>query len=384
MNDTARPDFAAADPRARIRVELGARSYDIAIGPGALDALAEVRALRPHLKRVFAVSDETVQRLHGPALRDALARAGLQAEMVILPPGEAAKSFAELERLCDALLAKRIERNDVIVAFGGGVIGDLAGFAASIVLRGVDYVQVPTTLLAQVDSSVGGKTAIDTRHGKNLVGAFHQPRLVAADTALLDTLPRRERLAGYAEIAKYGLVGNAGFFAWLERAAPAVVDRAGPERTGAVSESCRAKARIVGADEREAGERALLNFGHTFAHALETECGYDDTLRHGEAVALGMAMAFDLSAALGLCAPEAAERVHRHFAAVGLPTSLQAKTLAARRWPAERLVQHMQSDKKVRGGKLTFVLARAIGQAFVAGDVPADRVLATLRAHGAA
>jgi 3-dehydroquinate synthase len=271
----------------------------------------------------------------------------------------------------------------LIVAFGGGVIGDLAGFAAGIVLRGIDYVQVPTTLLAQVDSSVGGKTAIDAQHGKNLVGAFHQPRLVAADTALLDTLPRRERLAGYAEIVKYGLIGNLGFFAWLERAAPAVVDRAGPERTGAVTESCRAKARIVAADEREAGERALLNFGHTFGHALEAECGFGDALRHGEAVALGMAMAFDLSAKLGLCDPAAAERVRRHFAAAGLPTSLRANTLAAREWPAERLVTHMQSDKKVRGGQLTFILARAIGEAFVANDVPAEPVLATLRAHGA-
>ncbi|HEY7611059.1 MAG TPA: 3-dehydroquinate synthase [Alphaproteobacteria bacterium] len=383
MNDAPRQDYAAAEPRARIRVELGARSYDIAIGPGALDAVAEIRALRPRLKRVFAVADETVERLHGAALRDALARAGLKAEMVILPPGEATKSFAELERLCDALLAKRIERDDVIVAFGGGVIGDLAGFAAGILLRGIDYVQVPTTLLAQVDSSVGGKTAIDTRHGKNLVGAFHQPRLVVADTALLDTLARRERLAGYAEIAKYGLIGDAAFFAWLERAAAAVIDRAGPERTGAVAQSCRAKARVVAADEREAGERALLNFGHTFAHALETECGYGDELRHGEAVALGMAMAFDLSAALGLCAPEAAKRVRRHFASLGLPTSLKANTLAARRWPAEPLVQHMQSDKKVRGGRLTFILVRGVGEAFIADDVPAEMVMAALRAHGA-
>ena len=383
MNDAPGQDYAAAEPRTRIRVELEARSYDIAIGPGALDALAELRALRLRLKRVFVVTDQTVDALHGAALRHALESAGFQAETIVLPPGEATKSFGELERLAEALLAKHIERSDVIVAFGGGVIGDLAGFAAGILLRGIDYVQVPTTLLAQVDSSVGGKTAIDTRHGKNLVGAFHQPRLVAADTALLDTLPRRERLAGYAEIAKYGLIGNAGFFAWLERAAPAVIDRAGPERTGAVAESCRAKARIVAADEREAGERALLNFGHTFAHALETECGYGDELRHGEAVALGMTMAFDLSAALGLCTPDAAERVRRHFAAAGLPTSLKANTLQGRGWPAERLVQHMQSDKKVRGGKLTFILARGVGHAFVANDVPSESVLATLRAHGA-
>ena len=383
MSDAPPRDYSVSEPRARIRVELAARSYDIAIGAGALDALADIRTLRPRLKRVFVVTDATVDGLHGAALGTALARAGLTAETIVLPPGEATKSFAELERLSEALLAKRIERGDMIVAFGGGVIGDLAGFAAGIVLRGIDYVQVPTTLLAQVDSSVGGKTAIDTRHGKNLVGAFHQPRLVAADTALLDTLPLRERLAGYAEIVKYGLIGDAGFFAWLERAAPAVIERAGPERTGAVCESCRAKARIVAADEREAGERALLNFGHTFGHALEAECGYGDELRHGEAIALGMAMAFDLSAALGLCDPAAGERVRRHFASLGLPTSLKANTLAAREWPAERLVMHMQSDKKVLGGKLTFILARAIGRAFVANDVPADKVLSTLRAHGA-
>jgi len=383
MNEAAPRDYAVGEPRARIRVELDARSYDIAIGAGALDALADLRKLKPRLARAFVVTDRTVESLHGAALRAVLARSGLRSEMIVLPPGEHTKSFAELERLCEALLAQRIERGDIVVAFGGGVIGDLAGFAAGIVLRGIDYVQVPTTLLAQVDSSVGGKTAIDTQHGKNLVGAFHQPRLVAADTALLDTLPRRERLAGYAEIAKYGLIKDAAFFAWLERAAPAVIDRAGPERTGAVCESCRAKARIVAADEREAGERALLNFGHTFGHAFEAECGFGDTLRHGEAVALGMVMAFDLSAALGLCDPSAADRVRRHLAAAGLPTSLKVNTLAAQRWPAERIVQHMQSDKKVRGGKLTFILAHAIGRAFVADDVPAEKVIATLRAHGA-
>jgi len=376
-------DFAVADARAIVRVELGARGYDIVVGAGALDSLSALRTLRPRLKRVFVTTDETVNALHGPALRAVIHKAGLAAEFVVLPPGEATKSFAELERLCETLLAHRLERGDLVVAFGGGVIGDLAGFAAGILLRGIDYVQVPTTLLAQVDSSVGGKTAIDTRTGKNLVGAFHQPILVAADTALLDTLPRRERLAGYAEIAKYGLIRNAAFFAWLERAAAAAIDRAGPERTGAVIESCRAKAAIVAADEREAGERALLNFGHTFAHALETECGYDDTLRHGEAVGLGMVMAFDLSVALGLAPPAAADRVRRHFAAVGIPTSLKANTLAGRAWPAERLLAAMHSDKKVRDGKLTFILARSIGGAFVANDVPREPVLATLRAHGA-
>jgi len=376
-------DYGVADARAAIRVELGPRSYDIVVGAGAIDALDFLATRQPRANRVFVVTNDAIEALHGETLRSALARSGLASEVFKVSHGESTKSFADLERLCEAMLAKRLERTDVIVAFGGGVIGDLAGFAAGILLRGIDYVQVPTTLLAQVDSSVGGKTAINTRHGKNLVGAFHQPILVAADTRLIDTLPRRERLAGYAEIAKYGLIRDAAFFAWLERAAPAVVDRAGPERTGAVVESCRAKAAIVAADEREAGDRALLNFGHTFGHALEAECGYDDTLKHGEAVGLGMVMAFDFSASLGLVDAAAADRVRRHFAGLGMPTSLRANTLASRPWAAERLLAHMYGDKKVSGGKLTFILARAIGQAFVARDVPAEKVLATLRAHGA-
>ena len=383
MNDADTKDFSVPQRFAHIRVELGPRGYDIVIGANALESIEVVKALYPKLRRVLIVTDATVERLHGAALRKPLQGIGLDCETVVLPPGEGTKSFATLQSLCETLLAKRIDRSDVIVAFGGGVIGDLAGFAASILLRGIDFIQVPTTLLAQVDSSVGGKTAIDTPQGKNLVGSFHQPRAVLADTSLLDTLPRRDLLAGYAEVAKYGLIGSAGFFAWLERSWHDVIGHAGPERTGAIDYSCQAKARIVAADEREAGERALLNFGHTFAHALETECGYDEALRHGEAVGLGMTMAFDLSAALGLCDPAAAERVRRHFAAVGLPTSLEANTLAARKWPAERLAAHMLSDKKVRGGKLTFILARAVGQAFVANDVPAEKVLATLRAHGA-
>ncbi|MCW5772415.1 MAG: 3-dehydroquinate synthase, partial [Rhodospirillaceae bacterium] len=266
-------DFTQTESRSTVRVELGPRSYDIVVGAGALDSLAALPALWPRLRRVFVVTDETVDRLHGAALRQILDQAGLAADFAVLPPGEGTKCFAELERLCERLLAKRLERGDVILAFGGGVIGDLAGFAAAILLRGIDYVQIPTTLLAQVDSSVGGKTAIDTAQGKNLVGAFHQPRLVAADTALLDSLPERERRAGYAEIAKYGLLGDAAFFAWLEEHGAAVIARAGRERTGAVVQSCRAKAEIVAEDEREAGRRALLNLGHTFAHALESECG---------------------------------------------------------------------------------------------------------------
>ncbi len=384
MNDAQGAGFASREGTARVRVELGARGYDIVIGAGALDEAAALRRSHPKLRRVLVVTDETVERLHGARLAAAFDRAGLARETVVLPPGESTKSFAMLETLCETLLAKRIDRGDVIVAFGGGVIGDLAGFAASILLRGIDYVQIPTTLLAQVDSSVGGKTAIDARQGKNLVGAFHQPRAVVADTALLDTLPRRDLLAGYAEVAKYGLIADADFFAWLERAWPSVIGGAGAERTGAIAYSCRAKAAIVAEDEREAGKRALLNFGHTFGHALEAECGFGGELRHGEAVALGMVMAFDLSAALGLCDPAAGERARRHFAAAGLPTSLRANTLAARHWPAERLVHHMHADKKARAGTLTFVLARGIGEAFVAHDVPAETVIATLRTHGAA
>jgi 3-dehydroquinate synthase len=384
MSEAHTADFSAPKPIAHIRVELGPRGYDIVIGAGVLDDVAVLKAVYPKLRRVFVVTDETVEGLHGARLARACKDAALARETIVLPPGESTKSFAMLETLCETLLAKRLDRADVIVAFGGGVIGDLAGFAASMLLRGLDYIQIPTTLLAQVDSSVGGKTAIDTPQGKNLVGAFHQPRAVLADTGLLDTLPRRDMLAGYAEVAKYGLIQNSAFFGWLERAWPRVVGGAGPERTGAIDFSCRAKATIVAADEREAGQRALLNFGHTFAHALETECRYGDELRHGEAVALGMVMAFDLSAALGLCDPAAAERARRHFAAAGLPTSLRANTLAARPWPAERLVEHMLSDKKTRAGTLTFILARGIGQAFVAHDVPAEKVIATLRAHGAA
>ncbi len=366
-----------------VRVELGARGYDILIGAGLL-AQAGIEARRVSARsRLLVATDETVAGLHGAALGQALAAAGFRSETIALPPGEAVKSFAGLERLCDALLEHRPERGDVIVAFGGGVIGDLAGFAASIVLRGIDCIQIPTTLLAQVDSSVGGKTGINTRQGKNLVGSFHQPRLVICDTALVDTLPRRERLGGYAEIAKYGLIGDAAFFSWLESHGAAVVGHAGAERSQAVVTSCRAKAAIVGADEREAGRRALLNLGHTFGHAIEAESGFDSTFNHGEAVALGIALAFDLSAELGRCARADAERIRRHFAALGLRTTLDAHS-AGHRFAADRLLHHMQADKKVRDGKLTFILTHGIGRAFIAGDVPNDVVLRVLRAAGAA
>jgi 3-dehydroquinate synthase len=332
----------------RLRVELGPRSYDILIGRGLIAGAG--RHLRPLLKqpRVVVLSDRTVAGLHLASLTRSLDEAEIAYDTVLLPPGEQTKSFEHLQEVIDQLLAARIERSTTLIALGGGVIGDLAGFAAAILLRGIDFVQIPTTLLAQVDSSVGGKTGIDTRWGKNLVGSFHQPRLVLADIDTLHTLPRRELLAGYAEVVKYGLINDAPFFAWLEDHGAALID-------------------VVGADERETGARALLNLGHTFAHALEAECGYSDELLHGEAVAIGLVMAFDLSARLGLCSIEDAARVERHLAAVGLPTEITA--IGGRLWDPVRLIEHMGRDKKVEGGKVTFVLARGIGQAFIARDV---------------
>ncbi len=356
----------------RLRVELGTRSYDILIGRGLMASAGG--HLRPLLRqpRAVVLTDRTVAELHLASLTRALGDAGIACQPIVLPPGEQTKSFAQLEEVLDRLLEARIERSSVLVALGGGVIGDLAGFAASIVLRGIDFVQIPTTLLAQVDSSVGGKTGIDTRWGKNLVGSFHQPRLVLADIDTLATLPRRQVLAGYAEIVKYGLIGDAAFFAWLEDHGSALRDGDEAARQHAVKVSCAAKARIVAADERESGARALLNLGHTFAHALEAECGYSDELLHGEAVAIGLVMAFDLSARLGLCSSEEAARVERHLAAVGLPTEPTA--IAGRVWDIERLIDHMRRDKKVQGGRITFVLARGIGQAFVARDVDLKEV----------
>jgi 3-dehydroquinate synthase len=360
-----------------VRVELGSRSYDLLIGRGLLAGAG--RRLRPLLRqpRVFVLTDRAVAALHLASLQRALADAGIDHHTIALPPGEQTKSFEHLERLIDELLAARIERTSTLVALGGGVIGDLGGFAAAIVLRGIDFVQVPTTLLAQVDSAIGGKTGIDTRWGKNLVGSFHQPRLVLADIDTLATLPRRQLLAGYAEVVKYGLIGDAAFFAWLEDHGSALIDGDEMARQHAVTTSCAAKAKVVAADERESGARALLNLGHTFAHALEAECGYSDELLHGEAVALGLVMAFDLSARLGLCPAEDAARVERHLAAVGLPTEPTA--IGGRFWDADRLIEHMGRDKKVQGGRLSFVLARGIGHAFVARDIDLAEVHALLQ-----
>jgi 3-dehydroquinate synthase len=356
-----------------VRVALGARSYDVQVGEGLLASAGE--RLRAVLKRprVSTVTDETVARLHLPAFTASLTRSGIAQSSIVLPPGEHTKRFSELERLLDRLIDAKVERSDVVVALGGGVIGDLAGFAAAILRRGVEYVQIPTTLLAQVDSSVGGKTAIDTQAGKNLVGAFHQPRLVLADIDVLDSLPRRELLAGYAEVVKYGLLGDAAFFAWLEANGQALIDGDKPARRHAVAASIAHKARVVEGDERETGgARALLNLGHTFGHALEVEAGLGDALLHGEAVAIGMVLAFELSARLGLCPAEDARRVRRHLHAAGLPVEPRL----ANRWPeAKALLRHMAQDKKVSDGKLTFILARGIGQAFVSRDVTEAQLL---------
>ncbi|HLI11054.1 MAG TPA: 3-dehydroquinate synthase [Alphaproteobacteria bacterium] len=358
-------------PHERIAVTLGARGYDILVGNGLLDAAGELIAPVLSRPRVVVVTDENVARHHLARLRAALGRGGLAHEAIVLPPGEGTKDFRHLEELLDRLLEGRIERSTSLLALGGGVIGDLVGFAASIVLRGIDFVQVPTTLLAQVDSSVGGKTGINTRHGKNLVGSFHQPRLVLADTGTLDTLPARELRAGYAEVVKYGLINDPGFFSWLEAHGRALCEGDEEARRYAVARSCAAKAAIVAADERETGERALLNLGHTFGHALEAETGFGPELLHGEAVAIGLVMAFALSAQLGYCSSADAARVRRHLAEVGLPTELRR---SGRPWEATALLAHMSRDKKVRDGRVAFVLARGIGQAFLARDVALETV----------
>jgi 3-dehydroquinate synthase len=360
-----------------VRVDLGDRSYDIHVGRGLLERGGALAAPLLGEKRVFLVTDEVVAPLHAARLEAGFAAAGIAVNRIVLPAGEQTKTWAELGRLLDRLLDLRPERRSVLVALGGGVVGDITGLAASLLLRGVDFIQAPTTLLAQVDSAVGGKTAVDAPQGKNLIGSFHQPRLVLCDLDALATLPHRELAAGYAEVVKYGLLGDAAFFRWCEAHAAALLAGDDGARAHAVAESCRAKARIVGADEREAGQRALLNLGHTFAHAFETAAGYGDALLHGEAVGFGMCLAFDLSVELGLCPPEDAARVRRHVAAVGLPTGLPQGA-----WRIDRLLALMAQDKKARGG-LTFILARGIGDAFVAHDVPAEPVRRLLAALGA-
>jgi 3-dehydroquinate synthase len=362
----------------RLRVELGERSYDILVGPGLI-ARAGAEML-PVLRRKHAVivTDELVAQHHLAALEASLDAHGIAHQAIVLPPGEGTKDLAHFGRLVDDVLAAGIERRSMLVALGGGVVGDIAGFAAATLLRGIDFVQIPTTLLAQVDSSVGGKTAINTRAGKNLLGAFYQPRLVLIDTASLASLPRREVRAGYGEVVKYGLIRDAQFFDWLETQGRAVCDLDRAALTRAVTISCRMKADIVAADEREAGDRELLNFGHTFGHALETETGFGDRLLHGEAVALGMVLAFDFAVRRGLASGQDAERVRRHLAGAGLPTEL--KTIGIERGAADRLLHHMGKDKKVRDGQITLILPRRIGDVAIVRDAPADELRAFLAA----
>ncbi len=372
--------IASAGPR-RLALSLASAGYEIVVGARLLaSAGALLEGVLPQ-KRVVVVSDATVAALHLPALLEGLAAAGVAAESIIVPPGEASKSLESYGGLVSRLLALGVERQTAIVALGGGVVGDLAGFAAATTLRGLPFVQVPTTLLAQVDSSVGGKTGINASQGKNLIGAFHQPRMVLADTATLATLPARELRAGYAEAVKTALIGDAEFFAWCERFGTDVLAGDAGAQAEAVLRACAFKARVVGEDEREenaAGGRALLNLGHTFGHALEAEIGFG-TILHGEAVALGTDLAFALSARLGLCAEADHQRVRAHFRATGLMAELAELN---RRLSAARLLSHMRADKKRRDGKLVFVLARGIGKACMRDDVPEDSVLSLLRASG--
>ncbi len=364
--------------RSTLRVALGARAYDVHVGAGLIGEAG--RFLTPFAggRPAIVVTDGDVAPLYLDPLRAALEEAGVAQAHIVLPPGETTKEFPTLRSLIEDILDLRPERGSMLIALGGGVVGDIAGFAASVVLRGIGVVQMPTTLLAQVDSAVGGKTAINTRHGKNMVGSFHQPLLVLADIAALRSLDRRQLRAGYAEVVKYGLIDRPDFFAWLEANGRRALDGEDDALERAVVVSCRSKAAIVAGDERESGRRALLNLGHTFAHALEAETGYGGELIHGEAVAIGLVLAFRLSAALGLCPQDDARRVERHVAAAGLPTGLGG--LGPRRWDAAALIEHMRTDKKVRDGRLRFVLARGIGRAFVCDDVDPARLASVLEA----
>ncbi len=356
----------------------GFRPYAVEIGPGLLGSIGRIAEVRPG-RAVAVVSDETVSGLYGAGVAEALGAAGARVGRVVVPAGEASKSFGQLERVLDGLMAQGLDRQGLVVALGGGVIGDLAGLAAALFMRGIDFVQVPTTLLAQVDSSVGGKTAIDTPRGKNLVGAFHQPRRVLADTDVLKSLPDRQLRSGWAEMLKHGLLGDAAYFGQLA-AVGDPVGMADETLVDAIEQSVRIKADVVGVDEKEAGARALLNLGHTFGHALEAELGFDETvLTHGEAVALGCVLAFQISAREGLCPPSDADRVAQVVAAAGLPNRLAS----VGSFTADGILARMAEDKKAEGGRLTLVLARRIGEAFVARDVDAGRVRAFLTEAGA-
>ncbi|MBR0692113.1 3-dehydroquinate synthase [Bradyrhizobium lablabi] len=364
-----------------VDVALGDRAYDIVIGRDVLQSLgARVAALRPG-GHTAIVTDRTVAKHWLEPTEASLAAAGIPTSRIIVEEGEGSKSYAGLSQVSEALIAARIERNDLVIALGGGVVGDLAGFAAAILRRGVDFVQVPTSLLAQVDSSVGGKTGINSPQGKNLIGSFHQPVLVIADTSVLDTLSARQFRAGYAEVAKYGILGDEAFFAWLENNHAAIFS-GGAAREHAIATSCRAKAAIVARDERETGERALLNLGHTFGHALEAATGFSDRLFHGEGVSIGMVLAAEFSAQLGMIAPEAAARVELHLAAAGLPTRLRDIAGFAQEGlaDADALLALMAQDKKVKRGKLTFILLEAVGRAVIANNVEPSLVRDFLQA----
>ncbi|MGI2034918.1 3-dehydroquinate synthase [Rhizobium panacihumi] len=359
-----------------VHVPLGERAYDILIGPGLIGRAGGEITSRIKGRKTAIVTDENVAPLYLEALTDALQTDGIEVASLTLPAGEKTKSLDHLAAVCDMALAARIERNDAIIALGGGVIGDLAGFAAGIVRRGVRFVQIPTSLLSQVDSSVGGKTGVNSRHGKNLLGVFHQPDLVLADTDTLNTLSEREFRAGYAEVAKYGLIDKPDFFEWLEKNWKDVFS-GGPARAEAIATSCQAKSDVVVEDEFENGRRALLNLGHTFGHALEAATQYDSSrLVHGEGVAIGMALAYRFSARLNLASPDDAERVEAHLKAVGLPTRIS--DIPGDKLPVERLMEAIAQDKKVKSGKLTFILTRGVGQSYVADDVAASEVLTFL------
>jgi len=369
-------------PPLRVPVALAAGAYDVVIGHGLIGRAGALLAPVLPQKRAVIVTDETVAALHLPALVAGLSDAGFDLRQIVIPPGEASKSLAMYGHVTDSLLEAGVERRTAVIALGGGVVGDLAGFAAATTLRGLPFVQVPTTLLSQVDSSVGGKTGINTDFGKNLLGAFHQPRMVLADTGVLATLPRRELQAGYAEIVKAALIGSMRFYDWCEAHGPALIAGDHALQAEAVAGACAFKADVVASDEREeqaSDGRALLNLGHTFAHALEAEFGYGGVLLHGEAVALGLGLAFRLSERLELCPAGVADRVIRHIRACGMTAELGE---LKRRFSAARLVAHMQRDKKMRDGRLAFVLARGIGEAFTSRDVPAEAVLAVLRDAG--
>ena len=373
--------LAAHRPPERLPVQTGSARYDVVVGEGLFARAGALLAPVLPQKRAVVITDTTVEALHAPALLAGLAEAGFETTLLAVPPGEGSKSLACFSDLAERLLATGPERQTAVLALGGGVVGDLAGFAAAVTLRGLPFVQIPTTLLAQVDSGVGGKTGINSARGKNLLGAFHQPRMVIADTATLVTLPPREKRAGYAEIVKAGLIGDAAFYAWCEANGAAVVGEDAALQAEAVLRACAFKAAVVGDDEREerpSDGRALLNLGHTFGHAIEAECGYGAVL-HGEAVAIGLGLAFRLSAALGHCDPALAPRIEAHLAGLGLPSELG---MLNRRFSVPRLMDRMRRDKKMRDGKLHFVLARGIGEAFTANDVPASAVEALLRQAG--